>query len=381
MARDYYDILSVERSASSAEVKKAYRKLAMKYHPDRNPDDKEAESNFKECAEAYEVLSDDQKRKIYDTYGHDGLKNQGYQGPGNSDDIFSSFGDLFGDLFGMGGNRSRTRRNGPVPGHDLRYDMEISFMEAVHGTTKEVELERRDTCWTCEGSGCRPGHKRETCPTCHGRGQVIRSQGFFQVSSTCPQCHGEGEIVSDPCQDCEGSGLVNKRKKVSIKIPAGVDEGARMRLRGEGEGGRRGGVTGDLYVIIHVHDHEFFKRDGTTIYCRLPISMVQAALGAAVEVPTVHGKKNLNIPAGSQSGERFTLRREGVPSLRGGGRGDMVVELQAQTPTNLCDEQKEMLRRFDELCEEHGQKKESEGFFSKLFHEVLGKKAKEDDAK
>lgn len=377
MARDYYDILSVSRTASSGEIKKAYRTLAMKYHPDRNPDDKEAEACFKECAEAYEVLSDVQKRKIYDTYGHEGLKNSGYQGPGNFEDIFSGFGDLFGDLFGRRGP-SQARRNGPVPGNDLRYDMSISFMEAVHGVAKEVELTRRDTCWNCEGSGCRPGHKRETCPTCHGHGQVIRSQGFFQVSSTCPNCHGEGEIVTDPCTECGGSGLVNKTKKVSIKIPAGVDDGARMRLRGEGEGGRRGGASGDLYVVIRVEEHEFFKRDGSTIYCHFPISMVQAALGCKVEVPTIHGKKSLKIPAGSQSGAMFTLRHEGVPSLRGGSPGDMVVELKVLIPINLCEEQKELLQKFDDLCREHGHHKEQEGFFSRLFNEVLGKKSKEE---
>ncbi len=377
MPRDYYDVLSVSRNASSGEIKKAYRTLAMQHHPDRKPDDKEAEALFKECAEAYEVLSDVQKRKIYDTYGHEGLKSSGYQGPGNSEDIFSGFGDLFGDLFGRRAG-AQTRRNGPIPGNDLRYDLTISFMEAVHGTAKEVELTRRDTCWTCEGSGSRPGHKKETCPTCHGRGQVIRSQGFFQVSSTCPQCHGEGEIVTDPCQDCKGSGLINKSKMVSIKIPAGVDHGAQMRLRGEGEGGRRGGPSGDLYVVIHVEEHEFFKREGDTIYCRFPVSMAQAALGCKVGVPTVHGKKNLKIPAGSQSGALFTLRHEGVPSLRSNSRGDMIVELQVQTPVNLCDEQKEILKKFDDLCREHGQHKEQEGFFSRLFNEVLGKKSKED---
>jgi len=376
MPNDYYDILAVSRTASSSEIKKAYRMLAMKYHPDRNPDDPAAESRFKECAEAYEVLSDVQKRKIYDTYGHEGLKSSGYQGPGNFEDIFSGFGDLFGDLFGRR-EGAASRRNGPVPGNDLRYDITISFMEAVHGTAKEVELTRRDTCWTCEGSGCRPGHKRETCPLCHGRGQVIRSQGFFQVSSACPQCHGEGEIVKEPCTDCNGTGLVNKTKTVSIKIPAGVDHGARMRLRGEGEGGRRGGTTGDLYVVIHVEDHEFFKRDGNTIYCHFPVSMVQAALGCKVEVPTIHGKKNLKIPAGSQSGAQFTLKNEGVASLRGSGRGDMVVELQVQTPVNLCEKQKDLLQKFDELCREHGHHKEQEGFFSRLFNEVLGKKSKE----
>ncbi|HID70324.1 MAG TPA: molecular chaperone DnaJ [Desulfobacterales bacterium] len=373
MQKCYYDVLSVSKSADSSVIKKAYRKLAMKYHPDRNPDDKEAEAAFKECTEAYEVLSDLQKRKIYDAYGHDGLKNSGYQGPGNFEDMFSGLGDLFGDLFG-GGGRARTRRNGPQAGNDLRYDIEITFMEAVHGVSKEVAINRRDTCWTCEGSGCRPGYQRDTCPSCHGRGQVIRSQGFFQVSSTCPQCHGEGEIVSEPCNDCNGSGLINKSKKVSLKIPAGVDTGAQMRLRGEGEGGRRGGPSGDLYVVIHVQEHEFFKRDRQTIFCEFPVTMAQAALGCKVDVPTIHGKKKLNVPAGSQSGKQFTLRKEGIPSLRGGGRGDMVVQLQVRTPTNLCEEQKKVLKDFDELCNKHGQNKENEGFFSKLIHEVVGKK-------
>jgi len=374
MERDYYEILSVSQDADGSIIKKAYRKLAMKYHPDRNPDDKEAEVRFKECTEAYEVLSDEKKRQIYNTYGHEGLKNSGYQGPGNFEDVFSSFGDLFGDLFGMGGGRARARRGGPIPGNDLRYDLTISFMEAVHGTSKEVELTRRDTCWTCEGSGCRPGHKKESCPTCNGRGQVIRSQGFFQVSSTCPQCHGEGEIVKEPCTDCGGAGLVQKTKKVSLKIPAGVDTGAKMRLNGEGEGGRRGGPHGDLYVIIHVEAHEFFQRQDDVIFCQFPVSMVNAALGCKVEVPTIHGKKNLNIPAGSQSGERFTLKKEGVVRLRGYGRGHMVVELKVLTPTDLCEKQKRVLKDFDKLCEEHGQHKEREGFFSKLFSEVLGRK-------
>jgi molecular chaperone DnaJ len=374
MSVDYYETLAVTRSASSGEIKKAYRKLAMKYHPDKNPGDKEAEEMFKVCTEAYEVLSDERKRQIYDTYGHEGLKNSGYNGPGNADDIFSHFGDIFGDLFGFGGGtRARARRDGPVQGNDLRYDVEISFMEAVHGVSKEVQLTKRDTCWTCEGTGSRPGFQKETCPTCRGRGQVIRSQGFFQMSSTCPQCQGEGSIVTNPCNDCQGSGLVEKTKKVSLKIPAGVDSGARMRLRGEGEGGRRGGNAGDLYVVVHVQEHDFFKREGETIYCRFPVSMVKAALGATVEVPTIHGKKNLEIPAGSQSGELFTLRNEGVPSLRGRGRGNMVIELQVLTPTNLCEEQKKVLKDFDTLCVQHGQHKEEEGFFKRLFNEVIGK--------
>jgi len=372
MRRDYYDILGVAKEASADEIKKCYRKLAMKYHPDRNPGDPEAEAQFKEAAEAYEVLSDIQKRRIYDAYGHQGLESSGYSGPGSSEDIFSSINDLFGDLFGFGGRSRQRNPNAPVPGDDLRYDMEISFMDAVHGTSREVEVTKRDTCWTCEGSGVRPGHKPEMCPTCHGRGQVIRSQGFFQVSSTCPQCHGAGQIISDPCHDCEGHGLVNKTKKVSIKIPAGVDTGARMRLRGEGEGGRRGGQSGDLYVVIHVQAHEFFLREGQTIFLRYPVPMVRAALGCEVDVPTVNGKSKLKIPAGTQSGERFTLKNEGVPSLRGKGRGDMLVEVQVQTPTKLTKKQKALLREFAEECGEH----QDEGFLSRLFHGHFGQDEK-----
>ncbi|OQX13752.1 MAG: molecular chaperone DnaJ [Desulfobulbaceae bacterium A2] len=367
-SRDYYEILGVARGAEADVIKKAYRKLAMQYHPDRNPGDKEAEARFKEAAEAYEVLSDPRKRQLYDTYGHQGLQNSGYSGPGSFDDIFSSVNDLFGDLFGMGGRGRRRDPNGPEAGADLRYDLTISFMEAVHGLTREIDITKRETCWTCEGSGLRPGTKAQTCPTCRGRGQVIRSQGFFQVSSTCPHCQGSGQLISDPCADCGGSGLVRKSKKVSLKIPAGVDSGARMRLRGEGEGGRRGGPSGDLYVVIQVAEHELFEREDQTIFCRWPVSMVKAALGCEVEVPTVHGKSTLKVPTGTQSGERFTLKGEGVPSLRGGRRGDMVVELMVKTPTRLCKRQKEILAEFDSLC-----KVEEEGFFSRLLHGGKGK--------
>ena len=373
MSNSYYEILGVNKDASADAIKKAYRKLAMKYHPDRNQGDAEAEEKFKEAAEAYEVLSDLQKRRIYDAYGKEGLRNSGYSGPGNSEDIFSHINDLFGDLFGFGGGRTRRRDpNAPIQGEDLRYDIRISFMEAVHGLTRQVEITKRETCWTCEGSGARPGHKPQTCPTCQGRGQVVRSQGFFQVSTTCPRCGGAGQVITDPCNDCQGEGLINRSKKVSIRIPAGVDTGSRMRLSGEGEGGRRGGPSGDLYVVIHVDEHEHFQRDGQTIYLRLPISMVRAALGCEADVPTVHGTAKLKIPTGTQSGERFTLRGEGVPSLRGGGRGDMVVEVQVQTPTGLSKEQKELLREFEGLDKEQ----EEEGFFARLFHGHLGKQKK-----
>lgn len=364
MSRDYYEVLGVPREAGMDEIKKAYRKLAMKHHPDRNPGDSESEARFKEAAEAYEVLSDIQKRRIYDAYGHQGLKNTGYSGPGTAEDIFSSINDLFGDLFGFGGRSRQRNPNAPVPGDDLRYDMEISFMDAVHGVTREVEITKRETCWTCEGSGLRPGYKPQMCPTCHGRGQVIRSQGFFQVSSTCPQCNGSGQIITDPCNDCHGQGLVSKTKKVSIKIPAGVDTGARMRLRGEGEGGRRGGPSGDLYVVMYVQPHDFFQRDGQNIFLRYPVSMVKAALGCEVEIPTIHGSAKLKIPAGTQPGERFALKNEGVPSLRGKSPGDMIVEVQVQTPTKLNKQQKALLREFAEKSGDS----QDEGFFSRLFH-------------
>lgn len=375
MSKSYYEILGVSKDASAESIKKAYRKQAMKYHPDRTQGDAAAEAKFKEAAEAYEVLSDLQKRRIYDTYGKEGLRNSGYSGPGTSEDIFSHINDMFGDIFGFGGGGRGRRRdpNAPVQGEDLRYDIKITFMEAVHGVNREVEVTKKETCWTCEGIGARPGHKPQVCPTCQGRGQVIRSQGFFQVSTTCSRCNGSGQIITDPCNDCHGEGLINRSKRVSVRIPAGVDTGSRMRLSGEGEGGRRGGPSGDLYVVIHVDEHEYFQRDGQTIYLRLPVSMARAALGCDAEVPTIHGTAKLKIPAGTQSGERFSLRGEGVPSLRGGGKGEMVVEIQVQTPTKLTKEQKELLRQFDELSMAAH---EEEGFFSRLFHGHLGKQKK-----
>ncbi len=366
MEKEYYDILGVSRTATAAEIKKAYRQLAMQYHPDRNPGDKEAEDKFKAATEAYEVLGDENKRQIYDRYGVEGLKNSGYRGPGNFEDIFSSFGDIFGDLFGFGSAAGGLRPKGPIPGADLRYDLNITFMEAVHGVEKEVEITRPDTCWTCEGSGLRPGHKPKVCPTCQGHGKVIRSQGFFRVSSTCPHCHGEGEIISDPCVDCQGEGLVNKKKKLSLKIPAGVDTGARMRLQGEGQGGRKGGKPGDLYVIMHVEPHEFFEREGDNIYCQIPLTFTQAALGCKLEVPSIHGKETLHIPAGTQTGETITVKKAGVTSLRGGGKGDMFISVKVATPTHLSKRQKELLTEFGELesAKEHAA---GENFFKKLF--------------
>jgi molecular chaperone DnaJ len=370
MDKSYYEILGVEHSAAVDTIQKSYRKLAMKYHPDRNPDDKAAEEKFKEATEAYEVLSDPEKRRIYDTYGREGLLNRGYHGPGNFEDIFSSFSDIFSDLFGGGMGGRRQNRQGPRTGADLRYDITISFMEAVLGTSKEIELTKRETCWTCEGSGLRPGYRPESCPTCHGRGQVVRAQGFFRVSTTCPHCRGEGELITEPCSDCSGIGLVDKKKKVSLKIPAGVDTGAQMRLRGEGEGGRKGGASGDLYVVIHVEAHEFFQREGDNIYCQLPVSYDQAALGFDAKVPTIHGQTSLSVHKGTQSGQVFTVKNEGVPYLRGLGRGDMIVEIKVITPTKLTKRQKELLKEFGEI-ERNKSGEEShadEGILKKLFH-------------
>lgn len=366
MNTEYYDILGVTPDASPEEIKKAYRKRAMSYHPDRNPGDHEAEEKFKQATEAYEVLGDLEKRKIYDRYGLDGLRSSGYSGPGNFEDIFANFGDIFGDLFGFAAGSGQGRRRGPVAGADLRYDLSISFMEAVHGVDKNIEITKHDTCWTCEGSGMRPGHTPTTCSTCRGRGQVIRSQGLFRMTTACPECRGEGEIIKDPCSDCKGLGLVAKKKKVALKIPAGVDSGARMRLRSEGEGGRKGGPAGDLYVILHVEPHEFFSRDNNDILCDLPISFTQAALGDQIEIPTIHGTATLAIPKATQSGQRFTLRGEGVVSLRGGAKGDMIIAAQVYTPRQLSKRQKELLKEFAAIEQEKEGNKE-DGLLKKLF--------------
>ncbi len=368
MPRDYYEILEIARNASGDEIKKAYRRIAMKFHPDRNQGEKEAEEKFKEATEAYEVLGDLEKRKIYDRFGVEGLRDSGYSGgPSNFNDIFSNFGDIFGDLFGFGG--SKRSNQGPIPGADLRYDMTISFMEAVHGLEKEIEITRPETCWTCEGSGVRPGHQPQLCSRCQGRGQILRNQGFFNISTACPSCHGRGQIITEPCQDCDGQGLVNKKKKVSLKIPAGVDNGARMRLTGEGEGGRRNGPSGDLYVFLYVEPHEYFQREGDDIYLQLPISMTQAALGCKLTVPTIHGEKSLKIPAGTQYGTNFTLKGEGVKHLRNESRGNMIVVVQVQTPKQMTTRQQEIMEEFAALEKEKSEDDE-EGFLKKIFRKT-----------
>ncbi|MBW2038849.1 MAG: molecular chaperone DnaJ [Deltaproteobacteria bacterium] len=349
--RDYYEILGVPRNASEEEIKKAYRRMALKYHPDRNPGDKGAEERFKEASEAYEVLRDPKKREIYDFYGHEGLKSTGFTGFRGFDDIFSSFSDIFEDFFGFS-PRSSSRRG--VAGADLRYDLKISLFDAAFGMETEIEILKRGRCEVCNGTGAQPGSTPQTCPHCYGRGQVNRSHGFFTISTTCPYCHGAGRVITNPCKACGGAGVVKKRGKVSLRIPPGVDTGSRLKLRGEGEGGERGGPPGDLYVIIYVEPHEFFEREGDDIICRVPIPFTMAALGGEVDVPTLDGTKKIQIPRGTQPGEIFRLKGEGIPHLNGRGRGDQINEVVVQIPKKLTKRQEELLRGFASLEGEKG---------------------------
>jgi molecular chaperone DnaJ len=345
--RDYYDVLGVGRNASDAELKSSYRKLALKHHPDRNPENKEAEERFKEAAEAYEVLRDPHKREIYNQYGHQGLEGAGFSGVGGFEDIFSSFGDIFEDFFGFSSGRrshSRVQR-----GSDLRYDITLNFMQAAFGAETEINLTKTERCDACDGKGSEPGTDPVTCGHCQGSGQVSRSQGFFTVRTTCPYCQGRGQTITHPCTRCGGHGLVKVSKKVAVKIPAGVDNGSRLRLTGEGESGAYGGPPGDLYVFIHVEPHNFFRRDNTDVICQVPISFIQAALGDKVEVPTLNGKKVLAIPKGTQPGEVFRFRGEGIPSLRNGHRGDQIIQVLVKTPTHLNKKQEALLKEFAKL--------------------------------
>lgn len=359
--RDYYEVLGVSRDVDAKELKKAYRKLAMKYHPDRNPDDKDADAKFKEATEAYEILGDQQKRAAYDQYGHAGVDpNAGGGGFGGGGANFSDiFGDVFGDIFGGGGGRGG--RGGPQRGSDLRYTMELSLEEAVRGIEKKIRVPTLTSCEACDGSGAKPGTSPKTCGTCGGAGQVRMQQGFFSVQQTCPTCRGQGTMIEDPCNSCHGRGVKEETKTLSVKIPPGVDTGDRIRLSGEGEAGAMGGPAGDLYVQVSVKEHELFHRDGRNLYCDVPISIVDAALGGELEVPTLDGRVKLKIPAETQSGKLFRLRGKGVTPVRGGTAGDLLCRVQVETPVNLTSDQKDLLMKFQESLtgEKHSPQKKS----------------------
>jgi molecular chaperone DnaJ len=348
--RDYYDILGVSKDAGADEIKKAYRQTALRYHPDRNPGDREAEEQFKEAAEAYEVLSDREKRRIYDLYGHEGLRGTGFTGFGGFEDIFSAFGDMFGDFFGFGGRgsrRTRVRR-----GNDLRYDLELTLEEAYQGKEEGIVFDRFDSCETCNGTGIAAGSEPAACPSCNGRGETIRSQGFFQIRTTCSTCNGSGEIIVDPCSNCEGKGRVRSEKKVLVKIPPGVDTGLQLRIRGEGESGENGGPPGDLFVVLYVRDHDFFEREGDDLRCQIAVSFVDAALGTEISIPVIDGSEDRRvvIPEGTQPGHMIKIKGCGMPSLkRVKRRGDLFVQVMVKTPTHLSQRQRELLMEFVEL--------------------------------
>lgn len=342
--RDYYEVLGVEKGASPQDIKKAFRRVAMKYHPDRNPDDKDADEKFKEAQEAYEILGDEEKKSAYDRFGHAGVDGSAGGGFGGGGAGFGDiFGDVFGDIFGGGGGRG-----GPARGSDLRYDLQLDLEDAVRGKTVQIDVPTMVHCDTCDGSGARKGTSPVTCTTCQGSGQVRMSQGFFSVQQTCPKCHGRGQMISDPCGDCHGQGVREERKTLSVKIPAGVDTGDRIRLSGKGEAGPQGGPAGDLYVQMVVRDHPIFVRDGSNLHCEVPISFAQAALGGELEVPTLSGKVKLKIPAETQSGKLFRLRGKGVAPVRGGGVGDLLCRVVVETPVKLSGQQRELLQQFEE---------------------------------
>ena len=348
--RDYYEILGVGKTASEADIKSAYRKQAMKYHPDRNPGDHAAEEKFKEAAEAYAILADSEKRSLYDRFGHAGVKSAAGAGAGFDPSVFQEFGDFadilgnmfgFGDLFGGG-----RRRGGPQRGADLRYDLEISFEESARGAETAIQIPRQENCESCHGSGAAPGSSPTTCPQCRGQGQVRFQQGFFTVARTCPQCRGAGKIVTKPCATCHGAGRVAKERKITVKIPPGIATGQQLRLQGEGEAGSAGGPAGHLYVVVHVQDHEFFRRDGVNLFCEIPVNFTTVALGGDIQVPTLDGSETVRVPEGTQTGTTLRLKGKGMPDVGGRGRGDLFATVQVKTPKKLTRDQRRLLEQL-----------------------------------
>jgi len=365
---DFYEILGVSRSADEKELKSAFRRLAKQYHPDANSGNDQADHKFKEINEAYEVLKDPQKRAAYDRFGHAAFENggQGRGGPGFGPEFNSSMSDIFEDLFGefMGGGRRQRRGGGATRGADLRYNMEISLQEAFAGKTAQIRVPTAQTCETCSGTGAKPGSSPKVCATCGGHGAVKSSSGFFTVERTCLTCGGRGQTISDPCTACSGQGRITKERTLSVNIPSGVEDGTRIRLANEGEAGMRGGPSGDLYIFLAIKPHEFFQRDGSDLFCRVPISMTAASLGGEIEVPTIDGKKaRVSIPDGTQSGKQFRLRGKGMPVLRSGQHGDLYIQVSVETPVNLTRRQRELLKEFE--AEARDNSPQSAGFFAR----------------
>ncbi len=350
--KDFYQVLGVDKTASDAELKKAYRRLAMKYHPDRNPDNKNAEAHFKEAKEAYEVLSNAQKRAAYNQFGHAGVEQGGMGGGGEDGNFSDIFGDVFGDIFGGGGARQGGER--VYRGADLQYNLELSLEDAVHGKSVKIRIPTMVSCKKCNGSGAKKGSKSDTCGTCQGVGQVRIQQGFFSVQQTCPTCHGAGKVIKDPCDACHGEGRIQEHKSLSVKVPAGVDTGDRIRLSNEGEAGQNVGPAGDLYVHVHVKPHEIFTREGSDLFCEVPINITTTALGGILEVPTLEGRINLKIPAETQTGKMFRMRNKGVKSVRGGAQGDLLCRIVVETPVKLNSRQKELLEEFQQTLVDGG---------------------------